>query len=160
MEFEKEISQLNQKTRDIDKLIRDIHKNLVQYTKLNLKQNGLTMPRFTVLWHITKAQPVNMSYLHKKMYIANSTLTIIVDKLVDEGLVKRYRNPDDRRVVLLELTKDGDELLCKMLVLRQSFLEKALQDLDSPEQRTLIKLLGTILDNLQNDVKQGNNIDE
>ncbi|MCF8012685.1 MAG: MarR family transcriptional regulator [Clostridiales bacterium] len=160
MEFEKEISQLNQKTRDIDKLIRDIHKNLVQYTKQNLKQNGLTMPRFTVLWHITKAQPVNMSYLHKKMYIANSTLTIIVDKLVEEGLVKRYRNPDDRRVVLLELTKDGDELLCKMLALRQSFLEKALQDLDSNEQEALINLLGSILSNLQNDVKQGNNIDE
>ena len=160
MEFEKEISQLNQKTRDIDKLIRDIHKNLVQYTKLNLKQNGLTMPRFTVLWHITKAQPVNMSYLHKKMYIANSTLTIIVDKLVEEGLVKRYRNPDDRRVVLLELTESGNQLLCKMLNIRQSFLEKAIVKLDSDQQNVLIELLSTILDNLEKSLNKGKNIDE
>ncbi|HMA62809.1 MAG TPA: MarR family transcriptional regulator [bacterium] len=160
MEFEKEIGELNQETRDIDKLIRDIHKNLVQYTKQNLKQNDLTMPRFTVLWHITKAQPVNMSYLHKKMFMANSTLTIIVDKLVEEKLVKRYRNPDDRRVVLLELTESGDELLCKLLAIRQDFLQKALQDLKPGKQKLLIDLLGSILSNLQSGLKKGNSLDE
>jgi len=160
MEFEKEIGELNQETRDIDKLIRDIHKNLVQYTKQNLKQNDLTMPRFTVLWHITKAQPVNMSYLHKKMFMANSTLTIIVDKLVEEKLVKRYRNPDDRRVVLLELTESGDELLSKLLAIRQDFLQKALQDLKPGKQKLLIDLLGSILSNLQSGLKKGNSLDE
>ncbi|MFO7815554.1 MAG: MarR family transcriptional regulator [Halanaerobiales bacterium] len=62
-----------------------------------------------------------MSFLHNKMHMANSTLTVIVDKLVQDRLVKRYRNPEDRRIVLLELTKKGKKKLSKMLDIRQSF---------------------------------------
>ena len=160
MSSHKEDEELTKETRNIDKLIRDIHKHLVQYTKRHLKQNGLTIPRFSVLWHIKKSQPVNMSFLHKKMYMANSTLTIIVDKLVKKELVKRYRNPDDRRVVLLELTESGNQLLCKMLNIRQSFLEKAIVKLDSDQQNVLIELLSTILDNLEKSLNKGKNIDE
>ncbi len=140
-----------QSTKVIDKLIRDIHKNLVKYTKSSLHENDLTMPRFLVMWHITKEQPVNMSYLHKKMYMANSTLTVIVDKLVNDNLVKRYRNPEDRRIVLLELTEKGDNKLCDMLDIRQGFLEDALNDLDKTDKENLIDLLTLVLNNL-NDV--------
>src|SRR6056297_3226740 len=140
-----------QSTKVIDKLIRDIHKNLVKYTKSSLRENDLTMPRFLVMWHITKEQPVNMSYLHKKMYMANSTLTVIVDKLVNDNLVKRYRNPEDRRIVLLELTEKGDNKLCDMLDIRQGFLEDALNDLDKTDKENLIDLLTLVLNNL-NDV--------
>jgi DNA-binding MarR family transcriptional regulator len=151
---------LNQETKEIDKLFRDVHKHLVKYTKGKLKENGLTMPRFLVLWHITKYQPVNMSCLHDKMHMANSTLTVIVDKLVEADLVKRYRNPDDRRVVLLELTEDGDDLLCKMLNIRQGFLEKALSDLEIDEQQKLIELISPVISNLEELLEEGDDLDE
>jgi DNA-binding MarR family transcriptional regulator len=145
----------NKTTKVIDKLIRDINKNLVSYTKDSLRKNDLTMPRFLVLWHIVKEQPVNMSFLHKKMYMANSTLTVIVDKLVQDKLVKRYRSPEDRRIVLLELTQKGDKKLCDMLKIRQDFLEEALQDLDKESQKKLINLLSIILSNLEDIKKDG-----
>ena len=150
-------ADLTEETKEIDKLIRDIHKHLVEYTKRNLKKDGLTMPRFKVLWYITKEQPVNMSFLHRKMYLSNSTLTIIVDKLVEEDLVDRSRNPEDRREVMLELTGNGEQLLCKMLSIRQEFLEKGLKDLDSGKKEELIELLSTTLDNLENLFKEGTN---
>ncbi|PXV61144.1 MarR family winged helix-turn-helix transcriptional regulator [Halanaerobium congolense] len=160
MNLNQEIMNLNKETRDIDNLIRDINKYLVQFTKRNLKKNGLTMPRFKVLWNIKKNQPVNMSFLHKKMYMANSTLTVIVDKLVDEKFVKRYRSPEDRRVVLLELTESGDKLLCKMIYVRQSFLEKALIDLDLQEQDEVIKSISSVCNNLEGLLKKGDDVDE
>ena len=152
--------ELNPETREIDRLFRDVHKHLVQYTKGKLRDHDLTMPRFLVLWHISKFQPVNMSFLHNKLYMANSTLTVIVDKLVEENLVKRYRNPDDRRIVLLELTEDGDQLLCKMLNVRQSFLEEALHDLKTKQQQELIELLTPVKDNLEKLLDRGDDIDE
>ncbi|RCW50470.1 MULTISPECIES: MarR family winged helix-turn-helix transcriptional regulator [unclassified Halanaerobium] len=160
MDSNQKIMNLNKETRDIDKLVRDIHKYLVQFTKRNLKKNGLTMPRFMVLWNIKKNQPVNMSFLHEKMYMANSTLTVIVDKLVDEKFVKRYRSPEDRRVVLLELTESGDKLLCKMLYVRQSFLEKALNDLDLQEQDKVIESISSVCNNLESLLKKGDDMDE
>ena len=147
--------KINKKTKELDKIMRDINKYLVEYTKENLKENGLTMPRFLVLWHITKYEPVNMSVLHKKMYMANSTLTVIVDKLVKEELVKRYRNPEDRREVLLELTEKGNDLLCEMLNIRQSFLEKAMHKLNVEEKNTLINLLKPVAKNLEKNLKKG-----
>lgn len=150
----------SEETKIIDKTIRDIHKNLVKHTKGALRENNLTMPRFLVLWYITKHQPVNMSFLHDKMHMANSTLTVIVDKLVEDELVKRYRNPEDRRIVLLELTEKGDKKLCKMLDIRQSFLEKALVDLDDKEKDSLIMLLGTVLDNLEELLEEGESKNE
>ncbi len=150
----------SKETKIIDKTIRDIHKNLVKYTKGTLRENNLTMPRFLVLWYITKYQPVNMSFLHDKMHMANSTLTVIVDKLVDDELVKRYRNPKDRRIVLLELTEKGDKKLCKMLDIRQNFLEKALVNLNDNDKEKLIMLLGTVLGNLEELLKEGENNNE
>lgn len=150
----------SKETKIIDKTIRDIHKNLVKYTKGSLRDNNLTMPRFLVLWYITKHQPVNMSFLHDKMHMANSTLTVIVDKLVEDRLVKRYRNPEDRRIVLLELTKKGDKKICKMLDIRQKFLEKALIDLDDKEKDKLIMLLKTVLNNLEVLLKEGEDNNE
>lgn len=146
---------LNKETKELDKILRDINKCLVEYTKNSLKENGLTMPRFLVLWHITKYEPVNMSVLHEKMYMANSTLTVIVDKLVEEELVKRYRNPEDRREVLLELTKKGNDLLLEMLNIRQSFLEKSLKELELDKQKELINLLKPVMNNLEQNIKKG-----
>jgi len=147
--------KLNKQTKIIDKLIRDIHKNLVSYTKDSLKENNLTTPRFLVLWHIVKEEPVNMSYLHDKMYMASSTLTVVVDKLVEDDLVKRYRNPEDRREVMLKLTDKGDSKLCQLLAIRQGFLGKALEILNEEEKDDLLRLLTTVLNNLEIIQKEG-----
>lgn len=147
--------EIRGQTKRIDKLIRDIHKNLVNFTKSSLKDNDLTMPRFLVLWHITKEQPVNMSYLHNKMYMASSTLTVVVDKLVEDDLVKRYRNPEDRREVMLKLTDKGDSKLRQLLAIRQGFLGKALENFKKEEKDDLLRLLTTILNNLEVIQKEG-----
>ena len=141
--------ELKESTKEMDKTIRDIHKCLVEFTKGSLKENDLTKQRFLVLWYITKNQPVNMSYLHDKMYMANSTLTVIVDRLVEDSFLKRYRNPKDRREVLLELTESGTDILSRLLNIRHSFLEKALEDLSEKQKESLINLLNIILNNLE-----------
>ncbi|MGM0446425.1 MAG: MarR family winged helix-turn-helix transcriptional regulator [Bacillota bacterium] len=142
-------------TKVIDKTIRDIHKYLVEFTKGSLRENKLTKQRFMVLWYIVKNQPVNMSYLHDKMYMANSTLTVIVDRLVEDKLLKRYRNPEDRREVLLELTKKGENILGKLLNIRQSFLERALEDLSDVQKDDVIELLSLVLNNLEDMMAKG-----
>jgi len=145
--------EIKENTKVMDKTIRDIHKYLVEFTKGSLKENGLTKQRFLVLWYIIKNQPVNMSYLHDKMYMANSTLTVIVDRLVEDDLLNRYRNPKDRREVLLELTDKGSNILSKLLNTRHSFLEKALEDLSEEQIDNLNNLLYVVLNNLEDMMK-------
>lgn len=133
----------------IDNLLRDINKSVNSYTKNKLNMHGLTLARFRTLWMISHLAPVNMNQLHKEMHLANSTLTVIVDHLVKEKLVKRYRSSKDRRVVLLETTSKGIECLNKVLEVRRNFLKEGLKELNHKQQKQLINLLNIINTKIQ-----------
>ena len=114
----------------IEEKIRNIAKYLNEYTKDHLRCFNLTLGRFHVLRVIIESQPVSMGYIHEELHMANSTVTVIVDYLHEAGLVKRRRDSEDRRVVLLEITEEGREIMAGLLKKRQDFMEKALLDME------------------------------
>ena len=120
--------QINTK---IEASIRNIAKYLNEYTKDQLKSYKLTLGRFHVLRVIMESQPVSMGYIHEELHMANSTVTVIVDYLHEAGLVKRRRDVEDRRVVLLEMNEKGSKIMKSLLTKRQNFMEKALLDMDN-----------------------------
>jgi len=139
------VMDILEQTKDLDHLFKNISKFIILFTKKEAIELGLTVPRFKVLWLIDKLAPVNMTRLKEDAYMANSTLTVIVDALVADDLVKRHRDSADRRVVLLEVTKQGKEKLSQILELRQKFLQECLNKLKLDEQHKLIALLTPVL---------------
>jgi len=130
--------------KKIEEKIRNIAKYLNEYTKDHLKCYNLTLGRFHVLRVIIESQPVSMGEIHEELHMANSTVTVIVDYLHGAGLVKRKRDTEDRRVVLLEITDKGREIMESLLKKRQNFMKKALLDMqDSAED--LAQLLDKLL---------------
>ena len=132
----------------IEAKIRNIAKYLNEYTKDHLKYYNLTLGRFHVLRVIIESQPVSMGYIHEELHMANSTVTVIVDYLNEAGLVKRRRDADDRRVVLLEITEEGKEIMAGLLKKRQDFLKKALLDMEGSAEE-LAELLENLLDKIE-----------
>ena len=89
-----------------------------------------------------------MGEIHEELHMANSTVTVIVDYLYEADLVKRRRDSNDRRVVLLELTEKGRKIMESLLKKRQDFMKKALTDMqDSSEELAL--LLEKLLDKIE-----------
>ena len=89
-----------------------------------------------------------MGEIHEELHMANSTVTVIVDYLHEAGLVKRKRDIEDRRVVLLEITEKGRKIMVSLIKKRQDFMEKALLDMeDSAEE--LSQLLEKLLDKIE-----------
>ena len=132
----------------IEEKIRNISKYLNEYTKDRLKCYNLTLGRFHVLRVIIESQPVSMGEIHEELHMANSTVTVIVDYLYEADLVKRRRDSNDRRVVLLELTEKGRKIMESLLKKRQDFMKKALTDMqDSSEELAL--LLEKLLDKIE-----------
>jgi DNA-binding MarR family transcriptional regulator len=75
-------------------------------------------------------------------------VTRLVDRLVDRGLVKRTRSEEDRRVVEIEITRKGLDLLHE-LEPHSVKMPKALIGHISPQKlRQLSKLLGEVLDGM------------
>lgn len=140
---------VNKTNKNIEEKIRKISRYLNEYTKDHLKCYNLTIGRFHVLRVIMEFQPVSMGKIHEELHMANSTVTVIVDYLHEAGLVKRRRDADDRRVVLLEITDDGNKIMKDLLKQRQDFMKQALTGMEDSAVE-----LASLLENLLNKIEE------
>jgi DNA-binding MarR family transcriptional regulator len=77
-----------------------------------------------VLLEIAKNQPLNMQQLAQSMQLAVSTMSRVVDKLVNAGLIDRQPDKDDRRVVQCTLTKAGEDIAQQLKGCYDEFFDK------------------------------------
>ena len=68
------------------------------------------MPQAKVL-HLLSGADLNMSELVARLGVTLPTVSGVVDRLVDRGLIARRANPSDRRRVFVGITPAGAELL-------------------------------------------------
>ncbi len=71
---------------------------------------GVTVQQCNILDIISAHGQISMNNLSKEMELAVSTLTRMMDILVRDKIVKRFRTEDDRRKVIVALTEKGKEL--------------------------------------------------
>jgi DNA-binding MarR family transcriptional regulator len=91
----------------IRKIIRatDIHSRRL------IRTIGLTAPQLLLLQAIRNLGAVAISRLAMEVSLSQATVTTIIDRLEDRGLVTRQRSDCDKRVVHALLTDAGRELL-------------------------------------------------
>ena len=87
------------------RIIRPTENHLREFLR---KHHNSTLPRFDVMAALHRADgPMKMSDLSRQLLVSNGNSTATVKPLVDDGLVERVENPDDRRIVLVNLTEKG-----------------------------------------------------
>jgi len=94
-------------------------------------------------------EPITMGELSRILGVPISTATRTVDWLVNNGYVQRLADPEDRRVVLVELTRSGKELYRAMNDLLLESAEQFLHNFSPDERKELGRLLGKLVDNLE-----------
>ncbi|WGD34385.1 MarR family transcriptional regulator [Olleya sp. YS] len=79
------------------------------------KQFGLSPQQYNILRILRGAKkPIKVQTIKDRMVERAPNLTRLTDKLCDKNLIVRIPFPEDRRVVLIEITKTGLELLDKI----------------------------------------------
>ena len=73
--------------------------------------------------------------------ISSGSMTYVIDKLEQKGLLSRNACPDDRRVIHVILTDDGNKLMNEIMPKYHEFINHMLDSLDSVEAETLVQLL-------------------
>ena len=103
------------------------------------QQSGSSLPLTlqSALVTIEKRGPLSLGDLAAVEQIAPATVTKIVTKLLDQGLISRTTDPDDRRVSLVELTPAGATQLAESRSRRNAFLATQLEAGDSPDADSL-----------------------
>jgi DNA-binding MarR family transcriptional regulator len=135
----------------IDELIRRItwqsHKQLLQ--TLSRPAIDLTLPQMVTLFAIRGAGTCRMSELAEVTRQSAGTLTGIVDRLIEDDLVGRVRDVDDRRVVQVTLTARGEERLARAERARREDMERMLTEFSLEQLGALEGLLSMVQHGLQ-----------
>lgn len=97
---------------DLLRTIRQKLNNQLRANNLSELQENLTLGEQQVIMVLSenKHTPMYMKDVASELGISPSTLTTIVDKLVEKGLVKRDLDIDDRRKVQISLTEKGENI--------------------------------------------------
>ena len=106
----------------MDNIDRKAAELMAEFRKLGDRymqwQDSLTRARLgdlnkhdgSVIFFLGQDGPCTMSELALKIRLTVSSATLIVDRLVEKGLIARERSDEDRRVVRVALTDDGASL--------------------------------------------------
>jgi MarR family 2-MHQ and catechol resistance regulon transcriptional repressor len=107
----------------------------------SIGHTGLGITDFAVLEALLHKGPMPVNTLGRKLLLTSGSITTAVDRLVAKGLVARSDDPNDRRVRVVELTRDGRRLIVPAFARHEKDLEAVAAVLTSHERTTLVNLL-------------------
>ncbi|MGY4305262.1 MarR family transcriptional regulator for hemolysin [Bradyrhizobium sp. USDA 4369] len=111
---------------------------------------GMTRAQWAVLAKVERNEGMKQSELAEQMEMQPITLTRLIDKLAEAGLIERRDDDTDRRVNRLYLKKAARPLLAKLAVLRAELTGTALQGISPAEAERLMTHLEAIKENVRN----------
>lgn len=85
-------------------------KEIIRLYKPYLEELGLTYTQYITMMVLWQTPEITVKNLGKRLYLDSGTITPLLKKLEALDFVKKERNPDDERSVIVKLTKSGLEL--------------------------------------------------
>ncbi len=113
-----------------------------------LTRAGGSQPVWLVLISLKSRQLANQRELAQAVGIQGATLTHHLNAMEAAGLVTRRRDPDNRRVHLVELTADGDALFLRLREAAVAFDTRLRAGLSESDIARFADLLSRVQDNV------------
>ncbi|MCA0982554.1 MarR family transcriptional regulator [Halobacillus yeomjeoni] len=126
---------------DVEKELRYISGIIKQRGRVILNHYPITAPQFVALQWLLEKGDMTIGELSKCIHLACSTTTDLVDRMENNGLVERVRDPNDRRVVRIHVLSKGEEIIHEVIQKRQNYLEGVLEDFPDEDVETLKLML-------------------
>jgi MarR family 2-MHQ and catechol resistance regulon transcriptional repressor len=113
---------------------------------VQLEGQGLTVGQFGVLEALLHLGPMTQCVLGEKLLRSGGNITLVIDNLEKHGLVRRERQTEDRRTIVIHLTPKGMRLIKRVFPAHAKMILKEMSQLEPKEQedlRRLCRKLGT-----------------
>ena len=111
-----------------------------------VRDNGLSMPQVGALFNIRLNKENGVANLGEELHVSSAAASQMLDKLVQQGLVSRSENPDDRRSKRLSLTTKGQEILRQSVEARQFWIDELAGSLSTDEIADASRTISMLLD--------------
>jgi MarR family transcriptional regulator for hemolysin len=135
--------------REIAFSIIDVARMLRTYADQMARQFGISRAQWGVLVRLDRSEGLKQSELAEILDLQPISLTRLLDRLAENGLIERRADPNDRRANRLYLMPAARPLLEQLAKLGAGMMETVLDGLDDKANERLLRNLGTIKDNLR-----------
>ncbi|MFC7677919.1 MarR family winged helix-turn-helix transcriptional regulator [Paenibacillus sp. GCM10028914] len=102
----------------------------------------------TILWKLELSGPQKASTLAAQMNVTPGAITSLSDKLISSGYAIRNRDLHDRRIVYLEITDQGREVLKQFRIETKSIMEDFFTGISEEDINHLIRIYQQVLLNI------------
>jgi MarR family transcriptional regulator for hemolysin len=135
--------------REIAFAIKDVARMLGTYADQQGRILGTSRAQWTVLVRLERTEGLKQSELAEILDLQPISLTRLLDRLDENGLIERRADPNDRRVNRLYLKPAARPLLDQLATLSESLMGTVLEGIESESMERMLRDLGRIKDNLR-----------
>ncbi len=135
--------------RDFAFLINDVARMLRTYADHKARQLGMTRAQWAVLFRLERVEGLKQSELAELLDIQPITLTRLIDRLCDSGLIERRNDPADRRAKRLFLTPAARPVIDQLNDLTNDLMATILAGIDRSQVENMVAQLAIAKENLR-----------
>ena len=136
--------------------INDVARMLRTYADYKASQFGVTRAQWAVLARLDRFEGLKQSELAEMLDLQPITLTRLLDRLCDNGLIERRADPNDRRAKRLFLTDAARPVLEQLGVLGEEVMTATLAGVPREAVEQIVAQLAVVKENLRQAIAQRN----
>ena len=135
--------------RDILRLQDEIIRHRTLWDAEPWLELDMSTPQLKALLLISEEEEIRMRELARRLGGSFSNATVLVDRLVDRGLVERLADPEDRRVVLVRTADEGQQLIEQLITSWRTLSPPLLEALAPEDLSKVHEALRVLLEAVQ-----------
>jgi len=104
-------------------------RHFLKSSEVHARAHGLEAAQFQLLLAVRGMpgdEPPNVTSVAKRLLVETHTVVEMVDKMIEKGMMERFREGKDRRCVYLRVTPAGEVVLEKIALLNRRVLSESL----------------------------------
>jgi MarR family transcriptional regulator, transcriptional regulator for hemolysin len=140
--------------------LNDVARMLRTYADQKASQFGITRAQWAVLVRLDRFEGLKQAELAEMLDLQPISLTRLLDRLCESGLIERRPDPNDRRAKRLYLTAAARPLLERLGDLGEELMTTALVGVDREAIERMVGHLATVKENLRQAIQQKNAVAE
>jgi MarR family transcriptional regulator for hemolysin len=139
----------DERGRTVAWMTRTVHRQYDVEAQKILDKEGISISHWYYLRILAERGELNQLELSRRVGISSTTAVPALDSMEARGLLKRTRDPNDRRKYFVGLTDEGRALVDKLLPEIVEMISTSLEKISRDELRTFWSVLRTIENNLE-----------
>ena len=106
----------------------------------NLLGDNLSSNEFIVIKFLLECGPKRVSDTSNELKVSASHITSVSDSLVKKGFVTRIRSEEDRRVVQIDITEEGKEVIGELEIIKTNYMRSRFDQFSNEELNLFLQL--------------------